>query len=106
LRFVVDEQLPLALVAWLKQRGHEAWHVRELGLGSAEDRSVLDRALGLGAVVVTKDEDFARATPPAQVLWVRLGNTRNEALLASFEHVWDALEPSLSRGEGIVEITD
>jgi len=45
-----------------------------------------------GAVLISKDEDFAcmvqKGTLPCQLLWIRLGNTTNIAL-------WEALEPKL-----------
>jgi predicted nuclease of predicted toxin-antitoxin system len=31
-KFIVDQHLPRRLVAWICERGHEAVHVRALGL--------------------------------------------------------------------------
>jgi predicted nuclease of predicted toxin-antitoxin system len=58
MQFVVDAQLPPALATWLTDQGHAAVHAYELGLGRASDRVIWDRAIALGAVIVTTDEDF------------------------------------------------
>lgn len=59
--------------------------------------------------IVTKDEDFQalanrqRSIPP-QVVWVRLGNCRTEALLTAFSKLLPDLQKSLSEGDPVVEI--
>ncbi len=60
MRFLVDAQLPPALARWLVAQGHEADHVADLGLGGASDTAIWNLALRTGAVIVTKDEDFAQ----------------------------------------------
>lgn len=42
----------------LQAAGHEALHVSELGLGTASDSVILDRAAEERSVVVTQDTDF------------------------------------------------
>ncbi len=60
------------------------------------------------AVIVTKDEDFAirsvRDSAPPAIVWVRLGNTRNKALLDSFVLLLPKIATALERGEKIVEL--
>ena len=108
MHFLVDAQLPPALAKWLIGRGHVAAHVFELGLERADDRSIWDRALEIGAVIVTKDEDFAirkvleKAGP--RVVWVRFGNTTRPEVLARFEHHLPAILDALEGGEDLVEI--
>ncbi len=65
MRFLVDNQLPPALASWLIQRGHHAEHVLHVNLAQAEDNPVWLYAQSHGAVLVSKDEDFAE--------WVRRG---------------------------------
>ena len=62
MRFVVDAQLPPALARRLEALGHRAEHVADLGLTSASDNEIRDYAAGVGAAIVTKDEDFAITT--------------------------------------------
>lgn len=59
MRFVVDAQLPPALVAWLVSQGHDAVHVFELDLTRAADSTIWEHARESGAIIITKDEDFA-----------------------------------------------
>ena len=60
MRFLVDAQLPPALVSWLVARGYEAEHVGDRQLQTASDAAIWDYALATSAVIVTKDEDFAK----------------------------------------------
>lgn len=60
--FLVDAQLPPTLAGWLTQQGHTAQHVNDIGLREAEDTEIWNQALSTGAIVVTKDEDFAERT--------------------------------------------
>jgi predicted nuclease of predicted toxin-antitoxin system len=60
MRFLIDAQLPPALAGWLVANGHEAEHVGDRGMQTAPDTVIWDYALATSAVIVTKDEDFAR----------------------------------------------
>ncbi|MDX6574495.1 MAG: hypothetical protein QOE96_448 [Blastocatellia bacterium] len=60
--FLIDAQLPPALASWLIQQGHTAQHVDDLGLRNADDIVIWNHALESGAIVITKDEDFAERT--------------------------------------------
>jgi predicted nuclease of predicted toxin-antitoxin system len=108
LEFIVDAQLPPALAGWLRDRGHRAAALRELGLTGADDRTVWELAVQRGAIVVTKDEDFAqlaaRGSSGARVLWVRTGNVINRLLLVQFERAWSAIEAHLETGVTVVEL--
>ena len=66
------------------------------------------RAVGDGAVIITKDEDFAllaasNAIGP-KILWVRTGNLVNRLLLARFERAWPDVETHLSAPVRVVEL--
>lgn len=107
MRFLVDAQLPPALARRLEALGHVAEHVADLGMASASDTAIRDHAARVGAVIVTKDEDFAvrrllMGGPP--VVWLRMGNTRCAALLARVEADLPALIAALERGETLVEV--
>lgn len=108
MRFLVDAQLPPLLAAWLAARGHDAQHVVDAGLRDADDGVIWRYALEVGAVIVTKDEDFAlRAAVAAEsprILWLRLGNTRNAALLACLDRNLALAGSALAAGERLVEI--
>lgn len=108
MRFLIDAQLPPALARWLEQAGHEAWHVVDVGLASAPDSQVWAFAVLRGAVVVTKDQDFAELAAwrdrAPQVLWVRIGNCTRAQLIRAFEGVLPAAVQALASGDKIVEI--
>lgn len=108
MRFLVDAQLPPALARWLVERGHAAEHVFDQGMAAADDRIIWDYALATGAVIITKDEDFAirraLAAEGPSVAWVRRGNTRRRELLTWVESRLPAVLEALERGEPLIEI--
>ncbi len=107
MRFLIDAQLPPALARRIEVQGHEAEHVADCGLASASDAAIRGYAERIGAVIVTKDEDFAvhhiLSSGPA-VVWLRVGNTRRSALLDRMDHELDAIVAALQRGETLVEV--
>jgi predicted nuclease of predicted toxin-antitoxin system len=107
-RFLVDAQLPPALAQFLIESGHAAEHVFDIGLERAEDSSIWDQATLHSAVIITKDEDFAvRATLNPQgpaVVWLRIGNCSNRALLQWFTPMFAHVLNSLNQGEKLIEI--
>ena len=108
MRFLIDAQLPRALAALLIERGHVAEHVNDIGPADAPDRELWRYALEHGAVVVTKDEDFANMvaveTVGPTIVWVRVGNTRRAALLAWFEPLIDHVVSLVDAGNRIIEL--
>ena len=108
MKFLVDNQLPVALARWLASQGADAIHVLDWGLPGAPDRVIWARANDEGRIVVSKDSDFVLlANRPADVgrlLWVRTGNNRREVLLARFATAWSAIEDAFAKGERIVEL--
>jgi len=107
LQFLVDAQLPPALAGWLTEAGHSAKHVEEIGLRNEEDSGIWGYALDNGAVLLTKDEDFAlRAKQSRQgpvIVWLRIGNCSNRALREWLEPLFPAIIRKLEQGERLVE---
>ncbi len=89
MRFLIDAQLPPALAGWLREAGHEASHVEDAGFRDAEDGAIWAHALKTGAIIVTKDEDFAARSIQTEsapmIVWLRVGNTTNRVLRLWFE---------------------
>lgn len=108
MKFLVDNQLPEALAAFLSANGLEAAHVRQHRLSAATDAEIWGFAKASGFVIVTMDEDFqhlaARYGTPPQVVWVRLGNVRKQALLSAFTSVLPVLRSEIENGTAVVEI--
>ena len=108
MRFLVDAQLPPALARWLVAKGHKASHVLDHGMLEARDTAIWAEAERLGAVIVSKDEDFVhlrtlRPEGPALV-WVRVGNTTRHELLAWFAALLPEIEQALHAGERLIEV--
>ncbi len=108
MKFLVDNQLPPALVRFLRTRGHDAIHVADANLDSATDLQIWNFASENDSVIISKDEDFLHLStsnqPGPAFVWVRLGNCRTDALLAAFESVLLELVKSLDAGDRIVEV--
>jgi predicted nuclease of predicted toxin-antitoxin system len=58
MRFLADAGISPKTVEFLKQLGHEAIHVRTLGLQRAQDTQVIQQARSHSSVVLTFDLDF------------------------------------------------
>ena len=105
---LLDHQLPPALKVFFAERGIEAIHVSEVGMQSQTDRAVWTFAKSNNMQIVSKDEDFLflAAQDPAgpRLIWVRLGNCSNAALLEAFERLWPQLEKWMSTEDRVVEI--
>ena len=107
MRLIVDQQLPPVLADWLQRQGLDAVHVRDLGLKAAPDAAIWTEAQRDNAVVISRDEDFvalAGRSGGARVVWIRLGNCTNAALLAAVETNWPAIATRLTAGERLVEL--
>lgn len=107
MRFLVDAQLPPALARRLAELGHAAEHVYDFGMQAASDRAIWKKAAEVGAVIVTKDEDFVqisqRATGP-QVVWLRLGNVSRNALLQKISMALPQIVEAIAAGERVIEV--
>jgi predicted nuclease of predicted toxin-antitoxin system len=108
LRFLVDAQLPPALCSWLKQHGHEAEHVFEANLTASDDSEIWAHAVRSNVVLITKDEDFLAIRLTGQVgtpvVWLRIGNATNRALLVWLAPRFGGVLSSLAGGELVVEV--
>ena len=69
-----------------------------LGLEGAADDVVWQRAINLGCVLITKDEDFHRRSvlkgAPPKVVWLRVGNCTTEDVERLLRTYWSRLERS------------
>ena len=108
MNFLIDAQLPPGLAVWLRDRGHAAHHLYELGLASATDHEVWARALANSQIVITKDRDFVEwaivRDPAPQVVWLRIGNLGNRVLIVRLDAVWEQILAEISSGVRIVEV--
>jgi predicted nuclease of predicted toxin-antitoxin system len=92
----------------LRQAGCDAVAVREIGLREAKDSAIWQYALQNNAAILTKDEDFAQrclgSKNPPVVVWLRIGNATNPALLAWFLPVLPAVVLRIQAGDKLIEV--
>ena len=102
MKFLIDSALSPALAAILQQAGHDAIHVRSLGLQHADDDVIFERAAIEHRIVVSADVDFGTllalrsSLQPSVIQFRGEGSRRPDALartlLANLHQLVDALE--------------
>lgn len=85
MRFLADAGVSPKTVDFLKQLGHEAVHVRTLGLERVPDSELVARAIADSRVVVTFDLDFGDilalgVLDKPSVIICRLGDERADSV--------------------------
>ena len=85
MRFLADAGISPKTVKFLKQLGHEATHVRTLGMQRAPDAQVIALARTDGSVVLSFDLDFGDllalgVTDKPSVILFRLADERAESV--------------------------
>ena len=58
MRFLIDNALSPIVGEELSRAGHDAVHVRDLGMAAASDEQIFDRAAQEGRIVISADTDF------------------------------------------------
>jgi predicted nuclease of predicted toxin-antitoxin system len=101
MKFLIDNALSPALADLLQQAGHDAIHVRSIGLQHADDDAIFDRAAVERRILVSADADFGtllavRSTQQPSVIQFRGEGSRKpdalaRTLLANLPQLVDAL---------------
>ena len=107
MKLLVDEALQNAVALSLTEAGHDAVHVRLLGLAGHTDDEVMGLALGEDRVLVTTDTDFGTilaltgAAGPNVLLLRGVGDCAEERVAAILD-VLPRIEYELSQGAVVV----
>ena len=100
MKFLVDAHLPMRLANWLKERGHDGIHTRELPLkNETDDIDIIQLSVDQDRIVVSKDEDFFKyfilKGQPPKLLMLTMGNIVNKELIDLFEKNIGQIETDL-----------
>ena len=93
----------LEVVRWLRDKGHDAIHLRDQSLERLPDRDVFTKAIEEQRVILTFDLDFGEiaslsARAPARVIVFRLRNTRAINVIRRLSSVLAEWRPDFDRG--------
>jgi predicted nuclease of predicted toxin-antitoxin system len=88
-KFLIDNALSPTVATELNRAGHDAVHVRDLGMHAASDEEIFERAAQDDRVVVSADTDFGtllairKQTKPSVILFRHVSQHRpaDEAVL-------------------------
>ena len=81
MKFLIDANLSPRVARLLNATVHEAIHVNDVGLGTAEDDVILQRAADAGEVIISADADFGA------MLALRRQASPSVVLLRSSDHL-------------------
>jgi predicted nuclease of predicted toxin-antitoxin system len=107
-KFLIDAQLPPALVRLFEDAGCESEHVIDIDMEKCDDSMIWDYAVSKAVVIVTKDEDFAdriQMDPdgPA-IVWLRIGKCSKRDLFQWLAPMLPHILDCLRQGEKLIEI--
>ncbi len=107
MRFLADACVALRVASWLREAGHEAVHVRELGLQQIPDGEVFALAARQSRVVLTFDLDFGEivafsSAGATGVMVFRLRDTTTGHVIARLQAVLPAATEALSAGAIVI----
>jgi predicted nuclease of predicted toxin-antitoxin system len=101
-RFLIDNALSPQVAAKLATMGHDAIHVRDIGIASSSDEVIFGRAAAEGRILVSVDTDFGtllalrREMAPSVILLRRRTDRRPARqaaiILANLSNLADSLQ--------------
>ena len=108
MRLLVDNALSPRLAEGLRAAGHDAVHVRDLGLHAAPDEEIFDLAASEDRVVVSEDTDFGTllslrdSSRPSVILFRHMPDRSASGLLSILLRNIATVEVDLESGAMVV----
>jgi predicted nuclease of predicted toxin-antitoxin system len=107
MRFLADMCVDLRIVQWLRQRGHDAIHLRDEGLHRMPNGEIFEKAIAERRIVLTFDLDFGEIAAltggkRASVILFRLHNTRTPHVIDRLSSVIEDSSEALEKGAILV----
>lgn len=108
MRLLIDNALSPRLAEGLRDAGHDAVHVRDIGLHSAADAEIVDLAASEGRVVVSEDTDFGTllslrdSAKPSVILFRHMRDRSAAGLLSILLQNVATVEADLESGAVVV----
>jgi predicted nuclease of predicted toxin-antitoxin system len=106
MNFLLDQGLPRTTVTHLKNIGLNAQHVGQLGMATALDKEILDKARQDNFIVVTLDSDFHsllaldKASKPS-VVRIRIEGLKGKDVANIIKEVVEASQSELKNGAAV-----
>ena len=110
MRFLADMGVSPKVVFWLRQRGHDASHLREEGLQKLPDKEIFRKAVAENRTILTFDLDFGEIAAFSEggtgsVVVFRLRNTRPSHVITRLDAVLAVCSSRLEKN-GVVVIEE
>jgi predicted nuclease of predicted toxin-antitoxin system len=107
MRFLADMGVAMAIVEWLRARGHDATHLREQGLQRVADADVFEKARAEARILLTFDLDFGEIVAltrgaATSIILFRVRDTRTPRVIQRLERVLQSSSEDLQKGAVIV----
>ena len=108
MKFLIDNALSPSFARGLRDAGHDVIHVREIGLGDADDETIFDRADAEDRCVISADTDFAAilaerdASRPSLILFRGEGFRRAQRQLMALLTNLPSIATAIVEGSVIV----
>jgi predicted nuclease of predicted toxin-antitoxin system len=108
MKFLVDNALSPWKAAGLKEAGHDAIHVRDIGLQHASDEEIFKQAEQEGRIIISADTDFGtllalwKKAKPSFILFRRQSGVTPAKLLEVLLKNLPSFEDDLNKGSIVV----
>ncbi len=107
MRFLADMGVSTGVMEWLRNKGHDAKHLRDEGLHRMPNGEIFTKAVQENRIIMTFDLDFGEIVALSKgktvsVILFRLRNTRNSHLLRRLSAVLKDAAKALEEGAVVV----